>query len=129
MRVRTGRCPTCRRLRRPSVPSSEFVVSSGAADKPGKERVREEGGTPFRGFATQPAGFPGGFPGAAPQCPSWRSNFGRGALMSRARQRLGSRGELFAACSYTLRGHRIIGRRVKTPLAEVDLVCRRGRQL
>ena len=49
--------------------SSEFVVSSGAADKPGKERAREEGGTPFRGFATPPAGFPGGVPGAAPQCP------------------------------------------------------------
>ena len=28
-----------------------------------------------------------------------------------------------------LRGHRILGRRVQTPPAEVDLVCRRGRHL
>ena len=49
--------------------------------------------------------------------------------MTDARRRLGSRGELLAAASYVLRGHRILGRRVKTPLAEVDLVCRRGRHL
>ena len=49
--------------------------------------------------------------------------------MSGVRRRLGSHGELLAAASYVLRGHRILGRRVRTPLAEVDLVCRRGRQL
>ena len=45
------------------------------------------------------------------------------------RRRLGSRGELLAAASYVVRGHRILGRGVHTPLAEVDLVCRRGRRL
>jgi putative endonuclease len=49
--------------------------------------------------------------------------------VSEARRHLGSRGELLAAASYVVRGHRILGRGVKTPLAEVDLVCRRGRQL
>ena len=34
-----------------------------------------------------------------------------------------------AAGLYLLRGHRILGRRVHTPAAEVDLVARRGRTL
>jgi putative endonuclease len=45
------------------------------------------------------------------------------------RRALGARGELLAAVVYVLRGHRIVGRRVVTPLAEVDLVCRRGTDL
>ena len=49
--------------------------------------------------------------------------------MSDPRRALGARGELLAAAVYVLRGHRILGRRVATPLAEVDLVCRRGHDL
>ena len=49
--------------------------------------------------------------------------------MSDPRRALGARGELLAAVVYVLRGHRILGRRVVTPLAEVDLVCRRGHDL
>ncbi len=49
--------------------------------------------------------------------------------MTRERSRFGAQGELLAAASYVLRGHRILGRRVKTPAAEVDLVCRRGTRL
>lgn len=49
--------------------------------------------------------------------------------MADHRPRLGREGELLAAALYVLRGHRILGRRVLTPPAEVDLVCRRGRVL
>jgi putative endonuclease len=49
--------------------------------------------------------------------------------VSDPRAALGARGELLAAAVYVLRGHRILGRRVVTPPAEVDLVCRRGRDL
>jgi Holliday junction resolvase-like predicted endonuclease len=45
------------------------------------------------------------------------------------RAALGARGELLAAVVYVLCGHRILGRRVLTPPAEVDLVCRRGHDL
>ena len=49
--------------------------------------------------------------------------------MSDPRAALGARGELLAAVVYVLLGHRILGRRVVTPPAEVDLVCRRGHDL
>jgi putative endonuclease len=45
------------------------------------------------------------------------------------RAALGARGELLAAAVYLASGHRILGRRVSTPPAEVDLVCRRGHDL
>jgi putative endonuclease len=41
----------------------------------------------------------------------------------------GSRGEAIALGLYLARGYRILGRRVRTPAAEVDLVARRGRTL
>jgi len=49
--------------------------------------------------------------------------------VSDPRAALGARGELLAAVVYVLLGHRILGRRVVTPPAEVDLVCRRGHDL
>ena len=49
--------------------------------------------------------------------------------MTDRRQRVGRRGEHLAAFYLRLRGHRVLGRRVRTPFAEVDLVCRRGRTL
>jgi len=45
------------------------------------------------------------------------------------RRAVGARGELLAAAVYVTTGHRILGRRVATPPAEVDLVCRRGSDL
>ena len=88
------RRPTRTSCRRPprfsaadgSVLRSEFVVSSGAADKPGKERAREEGGTPFRGFATLPAGFPGGVPGAARSARDGTRTSGSGHYASSVRR-------------------------------------------
>ena len=52
-----GRRPDADRglARAPLAPRSGFAVSSGAADKPGKERAREEGGTPFRGLQRRAA--------------------------------------------------------------------------
>jgi putative endonuclease len=41
----------------------------------------------------------------------------------------GRRGELIAGLLLQLRGYRVLGRRVRTPAGEVDLVCRRGRAL
>lgn len=46
-----------------------------------------------------------------------------------ARERDGRRGEALAAWYLRLKGWRILGRRVKTPRGEVDLVARRGRTL
>jgi putative endonuclease len=46
------------------------------------------------------------------------------------RQRAEKRGrtaELIAAAAYVLRGYQILGRRVKTPLGEIDLVARKGK--
>jgi putative endonuclease len=45
------------------------------------------------------------------------------------RRAYGRRGEALAEALYRARGHRILGRRVRTPAAEVDLVARRGRVL
>lgn len=41
-------------------------------------------------------------------------------------EKRGRRAEMIAACAYTLRGYQILGRRVKTPLGEIDLVARKG---
>ena len=38
----------------------------------------------------------------------------------------GRRGEFWAALFLQLQGYRIIGRRVKTPVGEIDLIARRG---
>jgi len=40
--------------------------------------------------------------------------------------RKGHRGEWFAALALTLKGYRIIARRYRTPLGEIDLIARRG---
>jgi putative endonuclease len=40
-----------------------------------------------------------------------------------------SRSERVAGWWLMLRGYRVLGHRVRTPAAEVDLVCRRGRTL
>ncbi|KRA83304.1 YraN family protein [Altererythrobacter sp. Root672] len=42
-------------------------------------------------------------------------------------ERKGRRGEGFAAWWLRLQGWRIVGRRVKTPRGEIDLIARRGR--
>lgn len=47
----------------------------------------------------------------------------------RARYRLGLRAEWMAAVALRLRGYRILARRVKTPLGEIDLVALRGRRI
>jgi len=44
-------------------------------------------------------------------------------------RRVGQNGERVAALLYQLRGYRVLGRGVRTPFAEVDLVCRRGDSL
>lgn len=41
----------------------------------------------------------------------------------------GLRAELFAALALMLKGYRIVARRYKTPLGEIDLVAKRGRTL
>lgn len=47
----------------------------------------------------------------------------------RARNRSGLRAEWVAALALRLRGYRILGRRVKTPAGEIDLIALRGRRL
>ena len=49
--------------------------------------------------------------------------------MTDRRAAYGARGEQIAVAAYRLRGYRVLGRRVRTPEGEVDLVCRRGRTL
>lgn len=39
----------------------------------------------------------------------------------------GRRGEAFAALFLAIKGYRVLARRVKTPVGEIDLVARRGR--
>ncbi len=41
----------------------------------------------------------------------------------------GRRGEWLAVAVCTLHGYRILGRRVRTPAAEIDILCRRGTTL
>lgn len=47
----------------------------------------------------------------------------------RARDKRGHRAEWFAAMALRLRGYRILGKREKTPLGEIDLIAVRGRRL
>lgn len=47
----------------------------------------------------------------------------------RVRNRRGSRAEWIAALALRLRGYRILGRRQKTPLGEIDIIAVRGRRL
>jgi len=47
----------------------------------------------------------------------------------RARDRRGRYGEWMAAMALRLRGYRILAKREKTPLGEIDLVAVRGRRL
>ncbi len=42
-------------------------------------------------------------------------------------QRLGHRAEWLAAFALTLKGYRIVARRFKTPIGEIDLIARRGK--
>lgn len=43
--------------------------------------------------------------------------------------KLGARAETWAAFRLGLTGHRVLGRRVKTPLGEIDILARRGHTL
>lgn len=45
------------------------------------------------------------------------------------RERAGRRGEWLAALWLRLKGYRLIARRVRTPVGEIDLIMRRGRRL
>lgn len=47
----------------------------------------------------------------------------------RAAEKRGRRGEALAVLWLRLKGFRIVGRRVKTPVGEIDLIARRGRLL
>jgi putative endonuclease len=47
----------------------------------------------------------------------------------RARYRLGHRAEWFAALALRLRGYRILARRQRTPLGEIDIVAVRGNRV
>ncbi len=47
----------------------------------------------------------------------------------RVRERQGHRAETLAAIVLRLSGHRILARRTRTPLGEIDLVAVRGRRL
>ncbi len=50
-------------------------------------------------------------------------------MTRRAAERSGRRAEALAAWWLRLKGYRILARRVRTPVGEVDLVARRGRTL
>ena len=50
----------------------------------------------------------------------------RSAWPRRSPAQAGRDGERFAALLYLLCGYRVVGRDVRTPHAQVDLVCRRG---
>lgn len=43
--------------------------------------------------------------------------------------RLGLRAENFAALALWLKGYRVLAKRHKTPLGEIDLIARRGKQI
>jgi putative endonuclease len=47
----------------------------------------------------------------------------------RAAERRGRRSEIFAAAFLMAKGYRLLDRRFKTPLGEIDLVMRRGRAI
>jgi putative endonuclease len=54
---------------------------------------------------------------------------GRFTLKRRGAEARGRRGELLAACWLFCKGYRILARRVKTKVGEIDLVARKGRFL
>lgn len=47
----------------------------------------------------------------------------------RAAERSGHRAETWAACWLQLKGYRILARRFKTPVGEIDLILKRGRTI
>jgi putative endonuclease len=47
----------------------------------------------------------------------------------RRRYRRGLNGEMIVAAAYIALGHRILGRRFKTPVGEIDLIALRGRRV
>jgi putative endonuclease len=51
------------------------------------------------------------------------------ALRGAAARRSGRQGEVWAAIVLMLKGYRILGFRLKTPMAEIDLLAIRGRTL
>jgi putative endonuclease len=51
------------------------------------------------------------------------------AIRGAAARRSGRRGEVWAALVLMLKGYRILGFRLRTPLAEIDLLAIRGRTL
>ena len=53
----------------------------------------------------------------------------RGAARKRAAERWGRLAELAAVLLLTLKGYRVLARRVRTPVGEIDLIARRGRVL
>lgn len=53
----------------------------------------------------------------------------RSRWLRRTPTQVGRDGELLAALLYLLRGYVIVGRDVRMPAGQVDLVCRRGRRL
>jgi hypothetical protein len=55
-----------------------------------------------------------------PRSPSKPADKGR-----RSAEQAGRRGEALAALFLQMKGYRIVGRRVKTPVGEIDLVVRR----
>ena len=48
------------------------------------------------------------------------------SMGSREAERFGRRAERLAALWLMLKGYRVLARRVRNPLGEIDLVCRRG---
>lgn len=55
-----------------------------------------------------------------------RGNPGKGGDTRRSREHLGRRAETRAAIALRLKGYRILDRRVRTPVGEIDIVVRRG---
>ena len=53
----------------------------------------------------------------------------RGATRRRAAERRGRLAEMAAVVLLTLKGYRVLARRVRTPVGEIDLIVRRGRTL
>ena len=49
-----------------------------------------------------------------------------GADLRRRHERRGKRGEWLAALALTVKGYRIVARRYRTKLGEIDLIARRG---
>lgn len=61
-----------------------------------------------------------------PPSPS-RPNNSPGTQFRKFAEGSGRRGETVAALYLNLKGYRIVARRVKTPVGEIDLIARRGR--